>query len=436
MSAVIANFGLGNAFLHRSEETNDEQFAAAVHFTLQLVFSSTWAASLLGYAVFGVSGDYRWALVVLTITSVGSQLTHTPHLILRRRVVHRRLALYQVIDVLTSSAVAVGLAWQGLALWALLSTDIVTVILKVVLFYIWRPIWRPRLLWNWKGMAYFLRFGVQQVLADGLVRALDRIDDLWVGTYLGETAMGFYSRAYTFANYPSRIVAAPVNQVILGTYAELKSNRQQLSQAFFRANALLVRSGFLVAGILVLISPEFIRIALTEKWMPSLDTFRLMLLYTLFDPVRVSLSALFVAVGRPNQVVVARVIQLLVLIVGLFAWGATFGINGVAIAVDLMLLVGIVSLLWRARAYVDYSVLQLLGIPLLATGGGMALAVGGHRFFLSGCSDWLTGGFKGAVFCFAYLGALALFERENFDMILQWTRRYYADRVPAFLTGS
>ena len=433
LSAVFANFGMGNAFLHRCEETKNEEVTAATHFTLQLILTLIWAASLLGYAFIGYSGNYRLALIVLTVTSVGIQLTHTPHLILRRRVVHRRLAFYQIANTLISSVIAIFLGnFQTFALWALLSTDIVTLVLRAFTFYIWRPVWNPRLTWNPKGMRYFIEFGFQQIFADTLARTVDRVDDLWVGAHLGETAMGFYSRAYTFANYPGKIVASPINQVILGTYAELKEDRKRLSQAFFRASALLIRSGFFIAGILVLISPEFIRIALTDKWMPMIDTFRLMIIYTLFEPLKTSLSALFVAVGKPNQVVFARLVQFLVLIVGLFSLGPLFNINGVALAVDIMLVIGIALLLWRARTYVDYSITKLLGVPLLGVGGGVFLSIAA-RSIAPVNSDWITGGIKFAVFSVVYLGTLALLERDNFNMVFQWLKTYYENHLFSFL---
>ena len=145
-------------------------------------------------------------------------------------------------------------------------------------------------------MRYYIAFGGRTVAASILEWLLGRADDLWLQLYSTPQALGYYARGYTFATYPRRIVAAPINSVIGGTYAELKEDRLRLSQAFFRTNALLVRSGFLVAGLLALTAPEFIRIVLGTKWMPMLDVFRLMLVFTLIDPIQAATSSLFVAV--------------------------------------------------------------------------------------------------------------------------------------------
>jgi PST family polysaccharide transporter len=245
-----------------------------------------------------------------------------------RRVVHRRLALLQFSDIVLSSGVALYLAWSGAGLWALLATNIITMVLTIFLLFLWRPVWRPRLTWKPDIMRYFLRFGSRNALSKLLLQALNHVDDLWTGAYLGKTALGYYSSAYSFATYPRSILASSVNKVATGTYAELAQKRKSLSQAFFRTNAFLVRTGFLIAGLLALVAPEFIRILLDETWLPMVNTFRLMLIFTLLDPIKVTVANLFVAVGKPEKVARARGVQFIVLLAGLFSLGPTFGIDG------------------------------------------------------------------------------------------------------------
>ncbi len=418
LTVMFPKFGMGGAFIHRARETEDEAQAAAVHFTLKLIFTALWVMLLIGGALLFTDGETRLALVVLALTTGGLELSQTPRLILMRRVVHRRLALIQFLNAVLTTVVAVGLARQGATIWALLATDLVTFLLNTVALYVWRPVWRPRLAWVPPVMRYYLRFGSRNLVAVLLSRALDRVDDLWAGIFLGKTALGFYSRAYTFATYPRGVLATPVNQVAMGTYAELTGDRRHLSQAFFRVNAFLIRSGFLFAGLLWLVAPEFIRLLLGEKWLPMLPAFRLMLIFTLFDPIKVTVSTLFVAVGKPEQVVWARVIQLVVLVSGLFLLGLSWGITGVALAVDLMLVTGIALLFWMARAYVDFSVRRLLVVPGGALAVGMLLGYGAGNLPAVIASDWTSGLVKGIAFSILYgLILLALERRQLLEMM-------------------
>lgn len=413
LSSEFASFGMGGAFLHRGSETEQEDQAAAIHFTLRVIFTLAWAFLLAGGALVFAKGQTRTAILVLTATTAGLALVQTPELVLIRRVQHRRLAILRVLNAVLTTVVALALAWQGVTLWALLATDLVTLALTITALYIWQPIWRPRLAWSPPSVRYFLRFGSRNFLASVLLRALEQLDDLWVGLFLGKVALSYYSRAYTFATYPRRILAAPIDAVASGTYAELKGDRYGLSRAYFRTNAILVRSGFFLAGLLALIAPEFILLLLGAKWLPMLDAFRLMLIFTLLDPIRITVGNLFVAVGKPEQVLRARTVQLVVMVIGLFVMGSLLGITGIALAMDLMLFVGMAILLRQARSYVDYSLRSLFGAPSLALLLALVLAYFASTAPMVDSSDWATLITKTVVFAAVYGIVMVSLERQQ-----------------------
>jgi len=424
LSGIIANFGLTKAFINRAPETQNETQAASSYLTLRLIISGLWFILLNGYAIRYTTGNTRTALITLAVTTfLGAYMTQVPRFILVRRVMHQRLALLQILDTLFATLSALYLAWRGATLWALLITDVVGCALNIWILYFWKPVWRPSLSWNKKHFRYYLNFGRRQLMVDLLLNALDRVDDLWTGISLGDLAMGYYSRAYTFAAYPRKLIAAPVNEVALGAYAELKGDRLRLSQAFFRFNALLVRSGFLLAGLLALIAPEFIRLLLTDKWLPMLSAFQLMLLYTLFDPLKLTISSVFIAMGRPERVARVHAIQLLILLIGLVTLGPRFNIVGVALAVNAMLIVGISLLLWQVREYVDYSLPKLFGIPSLGLGLGLACTYLALQWPNATSSDWHTGAIKTVVFTLAYSVTLGLLERRNLKLLWATLRK-------------
>ncbi|MCA9933453.1 MAG: oligosaccharide flippase family protein [Anaerolineales bacterium] len=423
LTVVFANFGMGAAFLHRATETEDEQVAASVHFTLKLIFVLVWGLALVVGAMTFAGGELRMAILWLALAVGGAELAQTPQLLLTRRVVHRRLALFQLLNVLLITAVSLILAWRGVALWALLATDLATFGLTIFLFYIWRPVWKPRLVWSKQVIRYYLYFGSRSLLAESLLRALNRIDDLWTGSYLGDTALGFYSRAYTFATYPRQLLASPINNVAGGTYAELKHDRRRLSQAFFSINALMIRAGFLLAGALALVAPEFILLGLGERWMPMLNAFRLMLVFTLLDPMKVTIANLYVAVGRPELVVKVRIIQVIVLVGGLFFLGNRWDITGVALAVDLMLVVGIAILLQQAKKFVDYKIVKLFLVPSLALVTALVVALGSSHLFDFSDLSWNTAVAKTIAFLTVYIGILLVGERQQMVQTISFLRK-------------
>ena len=411
-----ANFGLGSALINRAPETENIQQAIAIHFTLKLIITLALSALILaGIFIFTdlANTDLRLALVVITLAETVTHLTQTPQVILSRQVQYRRLAIIDMANKALTAVISISMALGGATLWALLISNIITALVSVIGLYVWKPIWPPTLAWDRKTVRYFLTYGSRSTAANWLMKALDNVDDLWAGVFLGAQAVGFYARAYRFARYPAYLLASPISDVASGTYAELKGERETLSLAFLQTNALVVRTGFLLAGVIALIAPAFITLVLGEKWLPMLDAFRLMLIYALFEPMKSTISMLYLGVGRPDLLVRFRFVQLLILIGGLFIFGLPLGIAGVALAVDLMLVIGIVLMLRKARDYVDCSYRQLLFGPGVALCLALLAAIGLDAGLLAETPLLWRNIVNAAVFVVVYIIGLLLWDRQQ-----------------------
>jgi O-antigen/teichoic acid export membrane protein len=174
-----------------------------------------------------------------------------------------------------------------------------------------------------------------------------------------------------------------------------------------------------MSGILVLIAPEFINIFLGTKWLPMLTAFRLLLLFAMLDPIKMTVSGLFISIGVPEVVARVRLIQLGMMVIGLFVFGLRWGITGVAIAVNLMALTGVVMLLIQAKKHVQFSAWKLLSIPVIA----LALSFLSAQFaslspWIPG-SPWVTVAVKIVIFTIVFGIILFIFERKNFKMVIE-----------------
>ena len=425
---ALSSFGMGGAFLHRSKETDDIQQTAGIHFTLQLIFNIVWTVLMLsGIYLFTDPSeqDYRIALVVITLTTTISQLTVTHRLILVRQVKHQRLAVLRIVRIVSIVITSTVVAIYGFNIYALLIDNILTALMNIIFFIIYNPVWKPRLVWSIQAFKYFVNFGARQVAGTWLFDALQRIDKLWIMNFLGNTPLGYYSKAYSFAKFPNEFLGTSMDEVAVGTYAELKYDREGISHAFTRANSVIIRAGFFIVGIMALVAPEFIRIALGVKWMPMLTTFRLLLPFTMFDPIKNTLSSIFIAVGKPEIIVNVRLSQLVVLAIGLFTLGNLYGIEGAAMAIDLMVIIGTFYMLHLARKYVDISLNKLFAFPAIGLFLGLAGGYLGMMLFPELDTDILTAMIKSILFTGIYGAVLIIFDRQEILAIHKTIRKNF-----------
>lgn len=422
-TGTLPNFGMTGALVHRAPESEGEA-GLRVHFTLTLIFNLIWGALMGVLAIWIIPvRETRLIFYVILITQIVDNLSLTGRYKLTRAVAFRRLAVINLLITLVGSITAVSMAYLGFGVWSLVSTDVVAAALMFGGIYLLRPVWRMRMGLSRAGVRYYLDYGRRAFLSGPLLQALNKFDDIWTGFYLGQVALGFYSRAYSLATYPGTLLASPLNPIAAAMYAELKETPQKLSLAFTQINHLLVRTGFFLGGWLAVIAPEFVLIVAGEAWLPMVNTFRLMLAFTLLNPLKQTIAGLYGAVGKPEIAVRVQIAQLLVLLASLFLFGLTAGIEGVALAVDVMMGVGIVLLLYNARQFVQFSGRKLFAVPTLA----LLLAVGAawlaEPLFFSGLSVWLRALLKTGVFIALFTGILILFERRDLWELAQFFRR-------------
>jgi O-antigen/teichoic acid export membrane protein len=174
----------------------------------------------------------------------------------------------------------------------------------------------------------------------------------------------------------------------------------------------MIRTGFWFSLLFVLLAPEGIELFLKAKWVPMTSTFQLMIIYVLFDPLIGVLNGLLIAVGQPSLILRTRLLQLIVFIPSVILLATINGIEGVAIAADIMIIVGTIFLFRHVGQFVDYSRFILWGWPMVALliTSGLVLLLSpiwaGMALLIS-----LLG--KAAVISGVYWSVLILMERDE-----------------------
>lgn len=423
LSGLLRLPGLDYALIHR-EEVNDQTLAT--YFTLRM--GLTLLSLLLMAALVPLIGRFHAdmpligpILLALLLLDLFKSFNTVQESILGRRLAFRRIAFADVLSGIAMTIVAPYLAWRGWGAWALVMERVTAQSVRMVVIWLYHRPWQPRLAWDGSLTRWFLSFSSKTWVESTISFVLDRFDDFWTGTFLGQEALGFYGRAYEFAQYPRKVVASPILSVFFPTFARLQQDRLHLSQAFFRVASLLVRVGFWFSLLFILTAPQFIPI-LGQQWLPMQTTFQLMIVYVLFDPLETVAANLLIAIGQPAITARARLIQLTFFLPTLFLFGSWWGINGVALAADFMVGCGVLFLFYHARRFVDFSPGRLLFWPFLALLLTLTIVLLLNPLW-GQLSLWLALFTKAGLITILFGAVLLLTEREQLAQLWQFIRQ-------------
>lgn len=411
---IFLSLGLSRAIVHHKAP---DQTVLRTYFSLTLLSIVTEVVVVLGLApILGRFHPDMPALVPVLLVLAGVHvvkgLNTYQEALLSKALSFRLLAITDVLSSLSMTVTASLAAWQGFGLWSLVIEQFAGHVARGFVLWTSRDAVRPRLGWSGDVAHWFWDFGLKVWWGTKLAFVLDRFDDFWAGTSLGKTPLGFYSRAYEFAHYPRRAVANPLLAVFFPTFATLQDDRLNLSRAFFRVTSLMVRIGFWFSLGFILAAPEFVRVILGERWLPMVTPFQLMIVYTLADPLVVVTSNLLMATGHPEIINRTRAIQIVVFVPAVIVLASVAGIVGVAIAADLMILVGVILLFVQTRRFVDYSISALWLYPVVALAVTVAVILGLNPLWRS-LSPWASLVGKGGLITIVYGLPLWFAEREQ-----------------------
>lgn len=411
---IIHRFGLDSAFIYCQDE--GEVFKTT-YFSLRISLSSLRTGILLIaapilqrlYPQITQLGD---VLITLSIVVFVVGLNMVQITLMCKELAFLSLAVTDVVSSIVMTIVAPFVAWLGWGVWALVAEHASNTFTRFI--FTWGPFrrWRPRFGWNRRARELFWQFGKPTWVKTNTDYLLNRFDDFWIGSVLGQTPLGYYAKAYNFAGAPYRIFAIPLLKVFVPVFARLQQDRERLSQAFSRCVFLLIRLVFLGAGLFALIMPEFIRLVIGEKWLPMLWTFRLLVLYAAFDSFLGLINGLFIALGKPKILRNVTLIQAAFFIPAVIVGAHLAGINGVAIAADGMLLIGVWRMYRPLVETIDVSIWRLLGWPVLAL--IIALGSGIAMEFVVYATFWQVIFLKIGIFIMVFGGILVLLEWKDY----------------------
>lgn len=377
--STFSSLGLDGALVQRKEPKSE---AFSTHFILRISLS----IAMLG-VVWLVSPALRQAyshqiivvdlLLVLLAVKVLDATYATPTVVLQREMRFRSIAVINLIASLGMTIVAPLLAYLGAGIWALVAEQAVGPLMKwLCLWLIIRP-WRISLRFLWEEGKKTIKFGAQLLYSQTLSTMLTRFADFWTGTTLGATALGYYSRAFEIAQYPGRVLAMPIAPVFFSTYSRVQDEKDELTKAFFLSSSFLVRAGFLLAIVLMVSATEVTTLLFGEVWLPVVPIFRLMLVYMLLDPISINLNYFLIGVGKPGLLVRVRAVQVIFFIGAVIGLGSWLGVQGVAVAANLMMVIGIIIMLYLSQRFIQYPVSRIFAWPSVAgfVAGGATLAL-------------------------------------------------------------
>ena len=243
-----------------------------------------------------------------------------------------RMFILKFGGILVNAAVSITLAFILKSVWALVWGALAGAFTRTVVSFFLHP-YRPKFRLDKEKAKELLNFGKWLFGSSMLIFLITQGDDVFLGKVLGLVALGFYQMAYNISNAPATEISNFVAQVTFPVYSKLQENISRLRDAYLKVFKLITFFSFPIAALIFVLAPEFTSLFLGDKWMPIVPVMRILVIWGVIRAIGATTTQIFYAVGEPKINTKLMLLQLSLIVIGIYPLTMMWGMQGTAISV-------------------------------------------------------------------------------------------------------
>ena len=249
----------------------------------------------------------RYAFLGFVISSFG---TAQVAFLFRNMQVKQR-AVSTFVASVVSGVVGIAMAACGFAYWGLVTQDICFKLVINMMYWHYSS-WRPTMKINFSPVRKMFGFS-SKILATNIITQLNgQFLQALLGHFYPRADVGLYSQANKWNTMGYSVVGGMVGSVAQPVLSKVGSERERQQRVFRKILRFTAFLSFPAMFGIALIAPEFIPLALGDKWLPCVPYLQLICISGAFIPLSQLYSNLIISNGRSSIYLVSTVALLVI----------------------------------------------------------------------------------------------------------------------------
>lgn len=313
----------------------------------------------------------------LSITPIIYGLRNPGVVYFRKDLEYHRKFLYQLSRDVVVAVVAIGSAVVFRNEWAIAVGYCAGKINTFVISYLLHD-YRPSLSVDLDKFKKLLDFGKWVTVSSVLALALTKGDDLFIGWFLGSSALGIYTVAYRFSNAPATELTDVIADVMFPAFSQIQDDITRVHDAYLTTLQLVSTVAFPMSFGIITVAPVFVPAFLGSSWMSAIPLMQLLAIWGLLEAIERTVKPILYAIGNPHYRTTIQVLKLVSIALGMYPLTAKYGVAGTAVALIISsVFVSLPLHLYALSKSINLNLLSVarLVLPPMAISALMAIGV-------------------------------------------------------------
>lgn len=372
----FSDFGMTSGLIQKKEPT-DGQYSTV--FYINLGISIVLMGLMIGFSgliaryyenpeVGKIAQFVSYGFVINALNGVqNAQLT--------KALANKVKTLASVSASVVSGVMGIILAYKGFGVWSLVYANLVGSFVNTLI--IWnKSSWRPKAIFDFREVKPLLNFGSKMFASSLLDNIYSKLDVLIIGKIFSASTLGFYYRAISLNQLITKYTSGAFQGVFFPVISHLQNDKQAQLKVIHKSLHVMAFLTFLLMGLLYLGAEEIIVLLFTDKWLVSVDYFKIMVFYGYAYPISVVLVNVLSGNGFSGKFLQLEIWKKVTGLAAMFI-GFLFGMEGflwgmacastIAVLLNMWFVKKIINwnLFSQIKTVFQYAVLSILSVLII-----------------------------------------------------------------------
>lgn len=408
--SLFRDFGLSTATIQRATITEKQM---STLFWVNISVGAALSAIVVASAPLIARFYHEPRLVAVATVLAASFLFNAAGVqhdaLLQRQMRFTTTSIIDILALIVSTGVGVGMAYMGYGYWALVATTVVSPLVASASYWISTK-WIPGLPSRGIGIRSILRFGGTLTLNSLVVYVAYNLEKVLLGRFWGANAIGTYGRAYQLVNIPTENLNSAVGGVVFSALSRLQDDPIRFRTYFLKGYSLVLALTLPITILCALFAEDMVFVLLGPKWKEAAPIFRLLaptiIVFAMINP----LAWLLFALGRVERSLHVALVLAPLVIAG-YVIGLPYGPKGVAFGYSTVMILWVLPhIAWcvHGTQISMRDILNVFGRPMLSGLVAASLAEGVQLLFVPALAPVARLALGASVLAATYLGMLLI----------------------------
>ena len=300
LADVFVDSGFGNALIQKAN-ADDLDFSSVFYFstaTSVLLYSIVYLGSPAIARFFG--NEQLTAITrIMGIKLLLGGINGVQNAYVQRNMLFRKFFFVTLGGMLSSSAIALIMAFNGYGVWSLVVQYVGGSIINSVL--LWSIVrWRPQLIFSWQRMKGLFSYGWKLLVGALINTAYNELRSLVIGKMYSAADLAYYSKGRGFPHLIVNNIEVAIASVLFPAITKKQDDLEQvrtITRRSIRTSAYVIIPA--MAGLAVVARPLVV-LLLTETWIESVPYLQISSFVCALMPMQSANLQAIKAIGRSD----------------------------------------------------------------------------------------------------------------------------------------